>query len=81
MNHMRTALIEQGIAPDRPKPSKAWACLTVRTVQDIGEKVCLSCEKRKPLDAFYRNPHGRGGRRSYCKPCYREYERERRAAA
>lgn len=80
MSYMRAALIAAGLAPDRPTPSRVWSCLKVRTTIDIGSKICFSCGERKPLDAYHREAKGKGGRRSYCKPCYLAYQRERRVA-
>jgi hypothetical protein len=39
-------------------------------------KTCSRCGQRKPLDAFYKQVGGAQGRRSRCKACYKELERE-----
>jgi hypothetical protein len=39
-------------------------------------KICSRCGKRKALDAFYKQAGGAEGRRSRCKDCYKELERE-----
>lgn len=45
------------------------------------EKPCGRCGVVKPLDAFYSGGRDRstGARTSYCKPCAKEWQRERRA--
>lgn len=42
-------------------------------------KTCSRCERRLPLDAFYRSKDGRQGRQNYCKRCTVEVQRERYA--
>ena len=34
-------------------------------------KECADCRQVKPVDDFYRHPHGRLGRAPICKPCHR----------
>lgn len=41
-------------------------------------KACARCKFVKPLSSFYAKPGGKT--HSWCKPCFREGERERRAA-
>ena len=38
-------------------------------------KTCTKCGETKPLDDFYRDKTGAGGRRPDCKECVREYKR------
>ena len=38
-------------------------------------KTCTKCGETKPLDDFYRDKTGAGGRRPDCKECVREYSR------
>ena len=38
-------------------------------------KTCAKCGETKPLDDFYRDKTGAGGRRPDCKECVREYSR------
>jgi hypothetical protein len=40
------------------------------------EKTCSRCGEPKPLDDFYKQVGGAQGRRSRCKSCYKELERE-----
>lgn len=42
-----------------------------------GARLCNKCMERKPLECF--SIGNRPGRRSYCKPCVKEYGREYRA--
>lgn len=46
--------------------------LTVQTKQ------CTRCQQDKPLDAFAKHARIKSGRRSYCRACGSEIERERR---
>lgn len=39
-------------------------------------KVCTRCLKRKKLEQFGKNPRMKLGRKSYCKPCSAELQRE-----
>lgn len=39
-------------------------------------KVCIKCDKAKPLDEFHRNPRTSDGRQSSCKVCHKEYYRQ-----
>jgi hypothetical protein len=43
-------------------------------------KRCASCEKTKPLKEFGKNPRMRLGRKSYCRACSRDKQREWNAA-
>lgn len=36
-------------------------------------KTCTKCGEEKPLDDFYKEPLGRGGRKSRCKTCVKDY--------
>lgn len=76
---MREATERAGLSWPRPKPSTECECLIPRTVQDLGERYCLICKQKQPLDNFHKQDDGQGGRRPYCKPCYAQYERDRRA--
>ena len=42
-------------------------------------KRCNKCGEEKSLEEFYPDTHGRDGRRSICKDCYRARVRENRA--
>lgn len=44
-------------------------------------KYCPRCHTTKPVDEFGRNRSAHDGRQGWCKPCMREYDRERRAPA
>lgn len=39
-------------------------------------KVCVRCLKRKKLDLFGKNPRMASGRKSYCKKCSADLQRE-----
>jgi hypothetical protein len=41
-------------------------------------KACSKCKETKPLDEFHKQPSGKNGRHSYCKPCANEKQRESR---
>jgi recombinational DNA repair protein (RecF pathway) len=42
----------------------------------MATKTCSRCGRKKPLSAFYQQAGGAQGRRSRCKTCYKELERE-----
>ncbi len=44
--------------------------------QDPKSKQCARCLKRKPLDSFGKNPRMKLGRKSYCRDCSSELQRE-----
>lgn len=41
-------------------------------------KTCSACGRSKPLDQFYRNRSKPDGRVHLCKPCWSQYQKERR---
>lgn len=41
----------------------------------MNQKCCSKCVTTKPLDSFHKNPAGKLGRDSYCKPCRLVYQR------
>lgn len=45
---------------------------------DLATKQCTKCGETKQLTEFTRHPRGAGGRKSWCKPCIREYTRDLR---
>lgn len=45
------------------------------------EKRCTKCDTVKPLSEFHRNKTAVDGRHAWCKPCSRQYQRERQAKA
>lgn len=44
----------------------------------ITEKECRACGEVKPLEAFHRNPYGRGGRETQCAECRSKAQRAAR---
>lgn len=40
------------------------------------KKRCARCLELKPLSSFGKNPRMRSGRKSYCRPCSAELQRE-----
>lgn len=47
---------------------------------NILTKTCPRCDVTKPVSEFSPDPTTGKPRRSYCRPCFRSYERERREA-
>lgn len=41
----------------------------ISTRNEVEGKECLTCQEWKPLEDFYRQGHGIGGRMSYCIEC------------
>lgn len=44
---------------------------------EAATKVCAKCGESKPIGEFHKQPTGKMGRHSYCKPCYNERNKTR----
>ncbi len=62
-------------ATTKKKASKKTASKKVPP-KSVKSKKCARCLDRKPLDSFGKNSRMKLGRKSYCRDCSRELQRE-----
>lgn len=73
LDHPKWGLFREAI--QTAKASTSYA--SIRTAK---AKACSMCGETKPGDAFYDSPGNVDGLDYYCKPCRKEYDRDRKAS-